>query len=591
MDRGYWGRHGRTPTSRRRFIRAGAAATAGAAGLALVGCGDDGGNAGTPAAGGATPTPEPITQGGTIRFPLSGSATATPTTLYPFETSSFITHTPSAFHYSRLLRPTGGPKIDPTDVTKLEGDIAAKWEQPDNVTYVFTLKQNIRWHDKPPMNGRVATATDFLKSYDALVREKAGPLNAAPVSNAWTTVVDKITAPDDRTVKIAMKAPFAPFLATRAASDRDMWLVPVETIDSGQVRTDPVGTGPYVFEKFEPGVAITWHKHPAYHDAPLPNFERVEVGLNNDPQQIVAALQGGGYDLSGLSPAFYKDSHPLLDPRGSDFFFAGLIQAGFFFNFDNRPFNDLRVRQALSMAFDREGALKLQDPLGRGNWCSFLPPGLAPYYVSPRDRNSEYGASGRYWNRNVKDARDLLKAATGSDTLRFKLLSCFDVYGAMWKQSAEIAADTIREAGFESELVFEPYASYFPTTFQGKIGPDSIAIGPLAGPRDPDDLFSRNYSARGPVRNWGGTPIAEQAELDAMFEKQRTILDAPERESYIRTIQYRMSESLLVVPIHVNGGWSYAQPWVKNAYLKSGNTGVADGLLKAYFTPERLKKG
>jgi peptide/nickel transport system substrate-binding protein len=568
---------------------------AGAAGLALAGCGDDGGKAGTSPAAGGTPTSEKITQGGTVRFPLLGLASfglASPVpTLYPFETIYFATHVASAFHYSRLLRPTGGPKIEPTDLTKLEGDIAAKWEQPDNLTYLFTLKPNVRWHDKPPMNGRVATATDFLKSYEAFVREKASPGIAGPNPKTWTDVVDRITAPDERTIKITMKAPFAPFLATRAGSDRDMWLVPVETIESGQVRTNPVGTGPYVFDRHEPGVAIAWHKHPAFHDAPLPNFDRVEADLIFNAQQIVAALQGGGYDLSGLGPSIYKESHPLLDPKGTDVFFAGATQASFKFNFDNKPFDDLRVRQALSMAFDREGALKLQDSLGRGNWSSFVPPALAPFYVSPRDNNKDYGASGRYWIRNIKDAKDLLKAATGSDTVRFKLLSSFDVYGAMWKQTAEIAADTIREAGFESELVFEPYASYFPTTFLGKMGPDSIGIGPQSVSRDPDDQFLLNYWSKGSLRIWGGTPIAEQPALDAMFEKQRTILDAAERESYIKAIQYKMSESLLVVPIHANGGWSYAQPWVKNAYLKFGYTGVADGLLKAYFTPERLKKG
>ncbi len=595
MNSNYWRRRARI--SRRRFIQAGAAATAGAAGLALAGCGDDGGKAGTSPAAGGTPTSEKITQGGTLRFPLVGGlgGPSPSVSLFPFESSFPATHAAAAFHYSRLLRPAGGPAIDPSDLTKLEGDLAAKWEQPDSLTYLFTLKPNVRWHDKPPLNGRLATATDFLNCYEAFAGAKAISTPGGPFlfQSAWTAVVDKITAPDDRTVRITMKAPYAPFLATRAASDRDFWLVPAETIDSGQVKKDPVGTGPYVFERFEAGVAITWRRHPAFHDAPLPNFDRAEAGLINDPQQIVAALQGGGYDLSGLAPSLYKESHALLDPQGTDFFPGGRQTAGFHFNFDNRPFNDLRVRQALSMAFDREGALKLQDATGRGNWCSFLPPGLAPYYVSPRDRNSEYGASGRVWNRNVKDARDLLKAATGSDTLRLKLVSTIDLYGPVWKQVVEIAADTIREAGFEAEPVYEPYASYITSTFRGKMAPESIGIGFFNSPRDPSDSFLQNYwskSLTSPV--WGGTPIAEQAELDPMFDKQRTILDFAERESYIKAIQYKMSESLLVVPIHsVVAAWTYTQPWLKSAYPTAALTGISDGLLKAYFNPERLKKG
>ena len=72
--------------------------------------------------------------------------------------------------YSRLVRGVGGPDIDVNDNTAMEGDIASGWEQPDPLTYIFKMKPNVKWQDKAPMNGRAATATDFVNTYDGVSR-------------------------------------------------------------------------------------------------------------------------------------------------------------------------------------------------------------------------------------------------------------------------------------------------------------------------------------------------------------------------------------------------------------------------------------
>ncbi len=138
----------------------------------------------------------------------------------------------------------------------------------------------------------------------------------------------------------------------------------------------------------------------------------------------------------------------------------------------------------------------------------------------------------------------------------------------------------------------EIYADpYFRTTYLGKIAPGSIAFGPITSARDPDDVFMANYHSKGGTRNWGGTPIPEQPELDAMFEKQRTLLDQAEREAYVKQIQFKMAESFLFVPSVVPSLWVYSQPWLKNFHFKDSWAPMADGVMKAYFTPERIKKG
>jgi peptide/nickel transport system substrate-binding protein len=185
------------------------------------------------------------------------------------------------------------------------------------------------------MNGRAATATDFLKTYDAFA---AVSQNGA----AWKQVVDKMEAPDEKTIKITLKSAFAPFLITHASSAEAVWFIPVETIANDQVKTDPVGTGPYIFDSFESGVAINWHKNPTT-TTPAAQFDKVEAGLINDPQRLIAALQAGDYDLSGLNGPLYKEQRTKLDNAGTDFFVQNIVEGGFYFNFDNKPWQTARA--------------------------------------------------------------------------------------------------------------------------------------------------------------------------------------------------------------------------------------------------------
>src|SRR5262249_40595453 len=156
-------------------------------------------------------------------------------------------------------------------------------------------------HDKPPMNGRQATAQDFIRTWDAF--------RTSSQSRAlYTDVIDKMEAPDDTTIRVSMKSPFAPFQSELMASAEGLWFVPVETIDNNQVQSDPVGTGPFVFRQWDRSVAMRWDRNPTYYDSPLPYVARVEGSLNNDPQRVVAALQASDFDLSGLGGSVYAEA-------------------------------------------------------------------------------------------------------------------------------------------------------------------------------------------------------------------------------------------------------------------------------------------
>ncbi len=157
------------------------------------------------------------------------------------------------------------------------------------MTYIFKIKPNVYWHDKDPMNGRRATMTDFAETYMAFLQK-------SPNAARFEAVIDDVAATDDETLRTSLARPHAPFLTTHASSPEGVHFIPVDTIIGGQVKTDPVGTGQYVFREWDPGVAIRWDCNDNYRDTPAPYAAGVEASLTNDPQLILADLAAGDLD-------------------------------------------------------------------------------------------------------------------------------------------------------------------------------------------------------------------------------------------------------------------------------------------------------
>ncbi len=588
----YW-----TRNVRRRRVLQGAGGTAvGAAALALVGCGDDdkaavstavggGSTPGASASAATTASASKPAQGGTVRAPLIGLSSGNPPTIYPYEAIGPVTNMTSALHYSRLLRLRAEDGIAPGDYTKLEGDMAAKLpEQPDGLTYVFTLKPNIKFHDKAPLNGRAVTATDLLNSYKVFS-------TTSPAAGNYTRVIDKFEALDAKTIKVTLKAPFAPFLTTHGATAAGFWFVPVETIDSGQAKKDPVGTGPFVFREWEPGVAIRWDRHPGFHDSPRPYFDKVEASLVGDPQRIMTGLQSGGFDFAWLDGSLWTEGQSKLPATGQHIVSPFVTQGASWFNFNVKQFADKRVRQAFSMALDRDGILKLQDQPGKGDYHTHVCASLAPYHLSPKKDAAKFGANAKYYQRNIADAKALLSAAGFPNGFTFKMTANVDVYGPTNQQTWELVAGSIKEAGFNAQLTYQDYATYTKTTYAGKIADDTAAVGFMGSPLDPDETFSNYLSSTSPTHLWGGPPIDEQADIDAMILKQRTILTLNDRVDYIQEMQRKMAESMISVPTPASSRYTYAQPWIKDFFQKDAYSFWAETIARAYFTDERRKKG
>src|SRR2546427_8500745 len=120
-----------------------------------------------------------------------------------------------SFTHSRLVKVKAGPSIVPGTLP-VEGDLAESWTQPNDRTYLFKLRRGVRWHPKPPVNGRELTAEDVKYTYERFL------LPANP-NRGLLEQIDKIEAADKHTVKFTLKEPFAWFLEALASTST--WII------------------------------------------------------------------------------------------------------------------------------------------------------------------------------------------------------------------------------------------------------------------------------------------------------------------------------------------------------------------------------
>jgi len=212
-------------------------------------------------------------RGGTLRLTFQ----ADPLHFDPHQTLSFVTMVPLSFVYSRLVKVKAGPTVKPMTYP-VEPDLAESWTQPNDTTYVFKLRKGVRWHPKPPVNGRELTAEDVKYTYERFLTITGNPNRPA------LEYVDRVEAIDKHTVKFTLKEPNAWFLDLLAGTS--MWIVARECVEKfGDLKKveSVVGSGPWMLERWEPNVRISYVRNPHYFVPGMPYADGVELLIDKAP--------------------------------------------------------------------------------------------------------------------------------------------------------------------------------------------------------------------------------------------------------------------------------------------------------------------
>jgi len=509
-----------------------------------------GAGAGTPQAaqGAAVPAAGSPKDGGALRMYLAPENTPT---LDPYLNVSVRTQEPAAFFYSRLIMPKRGPDVPPLSYV-FEGDLAESWKASDDrLSYTFTLRPDIRWQNLPPVNGRPVTAQDVVWSYERFV--KVSP------EKARFDYVAGASAPDDRTVVFQLKELYAPF--ENAIGAPYFWILPKEVVDQdGDASKRVIGSGPFIFDKYENGVGFSGHKNPTYHRKGEPHVNQIEMLIIPDQATRMASLRakeldGAEVEQQDLDPL--KQSNPEMQVVEVEF----NNNVNIYWKVNKPPFDDIRVRQAFAMAINRDDMLTTVFN-GRGNWNTSIPWALPDWWLDPR--GPDFGPNAKYFKYDPAESRKLLAAAGYPNGMQIDLVST-PGYGQRVIQQVEVIQQGLKSAGVTANIKMQEYSSYISTTFLGKFeGGNMIVVGPQGNFNEPHEFLFLLYHPRGP-RN---ASDVNDPKLTQMIEKQMRTLDTADRKQQIYEVQRYLAEQMWYVPTAVGFRSMVYQPYVRNAYWR-----------------------
>jgi peptide/nickel transport system substrate-binding protein len=483
----------------------------------------------------AAPAAEPAAAPAESTGPVAGgesiwAAESDPVSLNPITNSNFASTQGFEHSYESLTAYDSQLNIVPA--------LAESWEQPDDVTYIFHLRQGVKWHD-----GSDFTADDVKYTFD-IVLDPDGPA----VWRSNFDQVDSVEVIDPHTVQFTTKAPFPPLLGAFAIL-RSSAIIKNGAMENTNLDSEVTGTGPYKLVRYTPQDVIELEKFADYWGAPLPYIDKVTFKILVDEDTRVAALRAGQVDYAFLTALGEQrlagDPNLTLLKGPRTFLFV------FIFNMLRQPWNDVRVRQAISLATNREELIE-KAISGAGTISGPIPTGFGDWFIPPEELKE------RWYTENLDQARALLQEAGVAEGQPLDLLvtdfggsSFYTGSGVVWKeQLARIGIDVqlrqVEQGVFIQEASPDGNWNY------------DVNINAFSPRHDPDGfVWARFYSEN---------PYAvgyKNERMDEILPAARSELDLEQRRALYREAQEILLDESPMIWVAVDNIVEALQPYVK----------------------------
>jgi peptide/nickel transport system substrate-binding protein len=399
--------------------------------------------------------------------------------------------------------------------------LAESWELPDDLTYVFTLRPDVTFH-----NGQPLTAADVKHTFDRIKDEAT----ASPRVAQFTSV-DAIEATDDLTVTFHLSAPYGPFLATLASGFSS--IVPAD--DTLDLQAEMVGTGPFMLESWQQDTETVLTAFADYRVAEEPKLSTLRYLIMPEESARLAAIRTGEIQLTAIADPLTVESAQqsegveVLEQDTTDYYLLGL-------NCAEPPFDDPKVRQALSLAIDRQAIVDAVF-FGRGQVSGPVVPTLGEW-AQPVEDLPNYAVD--------RERAQLLLEEAGAGDLSFTIL-----VGSLYQEFENIALviqDQLAEIGVTAELEPVEWGTFIDRwiarDFQGFVSFNS-------GGNDPDGGL---YSA---FITDGGTNAFQfsDEQVDQLLEEGRTTTDPEARRETYREVETLLAEQAPAIFIATRVGF------------------------------------
>ena len=396
--------------------------------------------------------------------------------------------------YEGLVKPNSDGDLIPA--------VASEYRiSEDGTTYTFTLRDAVTFQ-----NGNPVTVEDIKASIDKCADTQDGDPLVAAYSN-----IKEVKIVDEKTVEIILKEADTDFLANMTTA-----IVPKESLDQD---VDPIGTGPYKFVSRSPQENIILEKYDGYWGTPA-NIEKVVFKVCSNPDTIVMNLEGGSIDMlarvSTAQASQLSENFNILE--GS----MNLVQA-LYLNNDKKPFDDLRVRQALCYAINRQEIMDfVSDGKGTAIGSSMFP-AFSKYFV--KELNDTY-------SQNLEKAKELLTEAGYPDgfTMDITVPSNYTQH----VDTAQVLKEELKQIGVTANINLVEWDTWLSETYT-KRDYQATVIGV-----DASALTARALLERFTSDSASNFVNYNNSEYDETFHKALLSIDDEEKTKY-----YKQCETIL----------------------------------------------
>ncbi|MDE6015314.1 MAG: ABC transporter substrate-binding protein [Acetatifactor sp.] len=393
----------------------------------------------------------------------------------------------------------------------------------DGLVYTFTLREGVKFH-----NGDEVTAEDVKYSLERV----AGILDGTALMSTLSADKGGITSVDildPQTVQVSVGSANMELIYSFTAA-----IIPAGSGEDAEAH--PVGTGPFSFVSYKPQEGVVLAKNADYWQSGLPYLDEVTFKIVNSPDTALLDLQGGSIDIypyltdsqaAELSGSFQVMAAP-----------SNVVQALFLNNADE-TLSDVRVRQAICYALDKDSVNEFVFGGNGAIISSAMLPTLQDFYV---DVNDVYGTGA-----NIEKAKELLEDAGYADgiDLEIKVPSNYEVH----MQTAEVVAQQLEAAGINAVIVPVEWATWLDEVYNGRNY--QATISGITCDQTPGYLLNRfqTESSKNFI-NYAN------AEYDETYLKAAASLDLAEKAEYYKELQNMLVEDagtafLSVPPITV----------------------------------------
>jgi peptide/nickel transport system substrate-binding protein len=405
----------------------------------------------------ACSTGERVNLGGESSGNLIAAIAGEPDQLDPHKTSAYFSFEVLENVFDTLVEPDANLEMKPS--------LAESWTvSSDQLTWTFRLRSGVTFHD-----GSAFTADDVVYSYRRIIDEQLTNVDK------FSAVAD-VSAPDPATVVIRLKQP-TPNLLTNIGGFKGMAIVQRRNVESGEIATHPIGTGPFSFVGQKSGDSITLKENPSYWGG-QPSVSGVTFRFISEPTTALSALQAGEVDWTDCIPPQRvaqlrdDDSVNLAVTASNDYWYLALNEA-------REPWNDVRARRAIAYGIDRE-AIVTATSYGTAAANQLAIPEGNPWYTGYH----RYGY-------DIEKAKGLLREAGVSET-DLDMLVTGDYPETV--TAAQVIADNLAPLGITVNIRTVDFATWLDEQNKGNF--DMLMMGWL-GNIDPDDFYYAQHHTDG----------------------------------------------------------------------------------------------